>query len=122
VDRVGTRPSRGIEHEVDAQVGVARRVAGEAYGVVGLADVRQGGVGVGVDRDGLDAERTAGAEDPRGDLGAVGDEESTDHDSHLTGFRRARRDLVPRSRGLLNLVSLTRRARSSHAAARLITA
>ena len=36
-----------------------------------------------------------------------------------TGSRRARRDLVPRSRGLLDLVSLTQRARSSRAAARL---
>jgi len=35
------------------------------------------------------------------------------------GSRRARRDLVPRSRGLLDLVSLTQRARSSRAAARL---
>ena len=39
----------------------------------------------------------------------------------LTGFRRARRDLVPRSRGLLNLAEPTPRARPSLAAVRLRT-
>ena len=58
------RTAGRVEHQVGAQVGLGRRVAGQAYGDVGLADVRQLGVGVGVDRHRLDAERAAGAEDP----------------------------------------------------------
>ena len=84
VDRVGARTAGRVDDEVGAQVGVGRRVARQAYGVVGLAHVGQLGVGVGVDRDGLDAERAAGAEDPARDLGPVGDEQSGDR-RRLTG-------------------------------------
>ena len=76
VDRVGAgRLGRG-QDRVDVEVGLGRGVAGQPYGDVGLADVRQPGVGVGVDRDRRDAERAAGAEDPGRDLGPVGDQQS----------------------------------------------
>ena len=48
-------------------------------GDVGLAHVRQSGVGVGVHGDGLDAEAAAGPEDAGRDLGPVGHENSLDH-------------------------------------------
>ena len=46
----------------------------DAHGLVGEADVRGIGVGVGVHRDRVDAEAAQGADDPHRDLAAVGDE------------------------------------------------
>ena len=54
VHRVGPGPPRGVEQQVDAQVGVGRSVAGEPYGDVRLAHEGQAGVGVRVHSDGLD--------------------------------------------------------------------
>ncbi len=78
MDRVGASLQRRRDDEVDAQVGLRRGGAGQSHGDVGLADVGQCGIGVGVDGDGLDPESAAGPEDPAGDLGPVGDEESLD--------------------------------------------
>ena len=55
VDRGRAGALRGLEDQVGAQVGVGRRRAGQVHGQVGLADVRQVRVGVGEDRDGVDA-------------------------------------------------------------------
>ena len=79
VDRVGTRAERGVDQQVGAQVGVGRSVAGQPDGKLGLGDVRQRRVGVGVHGDGLDAETPAGPEHARRDLRAVGDEQASDH-------------------------------------------
>ena len=78
MDGVGAGPPGRVEDEVGAQVGVGGGVAGEPDGDVGLRDVRQPRVGVGVHGDRLDAEAAAGGEDPAGDLAAVGDEQSVD--------------------------------------------
>ena len=75
MDRVGTGPARRLDDQVGAEVGVGGRVAGEPDGPVGLGHERQPGVGVGVDRHGLDAEPSAGGEDATGDLAAVGDQQ-----------------------------------------------
>ena len=48
-------PGRGDDQQVDPQVRLGRRVAGQAHRDVGLAYVRGVGVGVGVHGDGLDA-------------------------------------------------------------------
>ena len=56
----------------------ARHVA-EADGGVGLPDVPGPGVRVGVDGDAADAEPAQGADDPDGDLAAVGDEHGVEH-------------------------------------------
>src|SRR5690606_36864886 len=80
---LGEEPVAGV-HRVGARLlrrghdGVDVEVAGHLYGHVGGADVRGVGVDRGVDRDGADAERGAGAEDAQGDLAAVGDEEGLD--------------------------------------------
>ena len=46
---------------------------------VGLADMRGGGVGIGVHRDGAQPEPATAGEDPAGDLPAVGDQDLGDH-------------------------------------------
>ena len=47
--------------------------------LVGVGDVRRLLVGLGVDGDGADAEPLARADDPAGDLAAVGDEDLLEH-------------------------------------------
>lgn len=76
VDGVGPGGAGGGDHEIGAQVGVGRAVAGEPDGGVGLADVGGGGVGVGVDGDGGEAQVVAGAQDAAGYLAPVGDEDA----------------------------------------------
>ena len=57
------------------QIAFARRRRADVHRLVGLAHVQRLGVGIGIDRDRADAERARGADDPAGDLAAVGDEE-----------------------------------------------
>ncbi|GAA0971889.1 hypothetical protein GCM10009562_10120 [Nocardioides aquaticus] len=80
MDRVGSVVVGDLDEERRVEVRLRRRRAGQAYREVGLGDVGQPGVGVAVDRDRLDAERAAGPEDAGGDLDAVRDEHSADHD------------------------------------------
>ena len=71
VNRVGARrPGRG-----DQLAGIQIPVAAlEPDPGVGLPNVRGGGVRIGVDGDGADAEPPAGGEHPPGDLAPVGDQ------------------------------------------------
>ena len=80
VDRVGPGRLGGGEHEVTTQVGLGCRVAGQVHRDVGLANEGRLGIGVGVDRDGADAEVTARAEHAPGDLAAVRDQDAANHE------------------------------------------
>jgi hypothetical protein len=73
-------PFRHVEQLVDAQVRVGGGVAAQRVRLVGEGDVRGVAVGVGVDGDAAEAGVPAGADDPDGDLAAVGDE----HLAHAT--------------------------------------
>src|SRR5215467_10502978 len=79
MDGSGARPARGVEHSVDVEVALARRRGPDQDGFVGLARVGPVCVGLGVNRDGADAEGAAGAEDAAGDLSPVGDENAFEH-------------------------------------------
>ena len=61
-----------VDHPLGVEVGLGGRAARQAGRDVGLVDVGQGRVGVGVERLALDAEAAAGGEDAAGDLAAVG--------------------------------------------------
>ncbi|GGN14349.1 hypothetical protein GCM10011578_042000 [Streptomyces fuscichromogenes] len=69
----------GLHHQVGAEVGVGGCRARQPYGGVGHARVERVLVGVRVHGDGPDAEFGAGAEDPAGDLAAVGDQQGRNH-------------------------------------------
>ena len=77
--RVGTGPQRGRDHEVAAQVSVGRRGARQPHRPVRLPHVQRVSIGIGIHRNGFDAERAAGGEDPAGDLAPVGDQQPADH-------------------------------------------
>ena len=59
---------------VAAQVAVRRRDTTQRHGDRGHRDVQRAPIGVGVDRDRLDAEPIEGGDDAAGDLATVGDE------------------------------------------------
>ena len=66
---------------------------GQPHPGVGLGDVRRGGVRVGVDGDGAQAQPAAGGEHPSGDLAAVGNQHSSD--SHVAHIRKTPKFDVP---------------------------
>ena len=78
VDGVGTGRLRRCDDEVAAQISIGRGVTGKMHRPVSLADERCVRVGVGVDRDGRDAEFTRSAKHPPGDLPAVRYKNGTD--------------------------------------------
>ncbi len=79
VHRVGAGGAGGGDDGLGVQIVVGLR---QPHPGVGLGDVRRGGVRVGVDGDGAQAESPAGGEHPPGDLAAVGDQHSSDSIVH----------------------------------------
>jgi hypothetical protein len=79
--RVGSRAARGFDDAPDVEVARRRRVAAERLGTVGEGDVCGLAIGIGIDRDGLDAHLARRAHDAAGDFGAVGDEQAFDRTS-----------------------------------------
>jgi hypothetical protein len=74
VDGLGAGPGGRLQHEVRSQVGVGGRGAGKVHGLIGLQHVGRIAVGVAVQRDGGDVHRARRADDPGGDLAAIGDQ------------------------------------------------
>ena len=79
VHGVGRTLLGGSEQGGDRQVGLGGRGRADPYRHVGGTDVGGGAVGVRVDGDGAQSEAARGADDPQGDLAAVGDQEGSDH-------------------------------------------
>ena len=77
MDRVGVGGFRGGDQLRGVQVASG---SFETHPGVGLRDVRRRGVGIGVDGDCADAQLAARGKDAAGDLAAIGDQHSSDHD------------------------------------------
>ena len=86
VDRVGVDDFGGRDDVGDVEVAVARGGRADADGFVGKADVHGVGVGGGMHRHRPDSELLGGAQDPKRDLAAVGDQQLVDgtHDYSMT--------------------------------------
>src|SRR6187200_1632602 len=78
---------RGIDQRVDAQVTARRGAWTDAHGLVRKLDVECVAVGLGVDRDGPQAQITQRANDPHRDLAAVGDEHRSEGAAHARRIR-----------------------------------
>ena len=63
----------------DVEIGLGRRGGADADRLVGQLQIRRVLVGGGIDDGRLDAQLAAGADDPQGDLAAVGDEDLGEH-------------------------------------------
>ncbi len=79
VDGLGARRARGFEDAVGTQVTVAGGRLADVYGLIARGDVAGVDVGIGIHRNGADAQATAGRGDPAGDFASVGDEEFVEH-------------------------------------------
>ncbi len=86
VHRLAGRALRRGNQLSDVEIGLGRRRGPERHGEVGGAHVRRQAIGLGIDRHRLEAFLVAGADDPQGDLAAVGDEDAFDgrHDAVLS--------------------------------------
>ena len=73
--RLGAGSARDVENCLDVEVAAGRLVRAEVEGLMRLAHVPRGAVAVGIDRHGRQPQFAAGANDPNGDLAAVGDED-----------------------------------------------
>ena len=72
VDRVGAGAAYGVEDLLDIEVGLGTRRAAQRDRDIGVTDEGRIRVGLGKDRDGLDAHRAGRAEDAACDLAAIG--------------------------------------------------
>ena len=79
MDAVGARRLGGGDQRVDAQIAFGGRRRADAVRLVGKPHVQRAGVGVGIDRDGAQAEPLGGAGDAAGDLAAIGDQDGFEH-------------------------------------------
>ncbi len=83
---------------VGVEVALGRRLAPQGVGLVGQADVQGVAVELGVHGHGGDAHLAAGADDPDGDLGAVGDQDLVEH-AQPFGQRSGRATTLARPEG-----------------------
>src|SRR5260370_31082430 len=79
MDRLGAGLSGGFDDARGIEVTFGGWRRSDLDGVVGLADVKRGAVGVGDDGGGLDTQLAARADDTDGDFAAVGGEDSLKH-------------------------------------------
>jgi hypothetical protein len=70
-------------------------------GLVGQLHVQRPGIGLGEDRDGLDAHALGRADDPAGDLAPVGDQDLVEHLASLASPKAGSR--LPRAPKLADL-------------------
>ena len=75
MDRVGAGAARDVEDRVDVEIAAGGLVRPEVEGLMRLAHVARGAIAVGIDGDGRQPHLAARANDPDGDLAAVGDED-----------------------------------------------
>jgi len=79
MDRLRTRGLGGGNDLLTDQIGFARRRRPDMHRLVRLTHMQRLGIGIRIDCDGANAHRARSADDPTGDLAAIGDEEGGDH-------------------------------------------
>src|SRR5690606_8045906 len=84
VDGIDVGEFGGGDDAVGAQVALGAFGGADADGLVGELHVERLGVGLGIDREGFDAEFAAGAHDAERDFTAVGDEDLLNHKNEET--------------------------------------
>jgi len=101
MDCLGAGLARGGDDLLGAQIGIARRRRADGHRLVGHGHVQCVAVGLGIDRDRVDAQAPGGADHPTGDLAAVGNQDLVEHGGRspvaAAGFTcGTRRSAIPR--------------------------
>src|SRR5262249_3572953 len=97
MDRLGTRAFGRVDDPVGHQITLACRRSADMDRLVSHGDVPRLAVGIGIDRDGLDAQAPCRLDDPAGDLAAVGDQDLGKHQATHFGLRLSRKARMPSS-------------------------
>ena len=79
MDAVGARGFGRGDQRIDTQIAVGGRRRADAVRLVGKPHMQRVRVGVGIDRDGAQAQPLGGAGDAAGDLTAIGDQDGFEH-------------------------------------------
>ena len=79
MDRLDVADLGRADDAVDLQIAVGGLGRADAIGLVGQVEVGGAAVGLAEDGDRLDAQLAAGADDPQGDLAAIGDQNAFEH-------------------------------------------
>ena len=89
--RVGARAQGDGDELGRVEIGLRRAFAAERIRLVGEPDEERVAVAVGIGDDRDDPLVTAGADDPNGDLAAIGDEQAADRTQRGAGLEQGRR-------------------------------
>jgi len=73
--RLGAAVVRDLDDALELEIGLARRRAADVMSLVRISCVNRVAVGIGVNRDGRDAQLAARAHDADGDLASIGDQD-----------------------------------------------
>ncbi len=116
--RLGAGPAAGVDDLVDDQIAFGRRRRPDRHRLVGHLDMQRVAVGLGIDRDRLDAHPARGLDDPAGDFAAIGDQDTLEHAAHSSLLRQRCGSAMQSQRQVRRRKSLRRGRRSvAHSAA-----
>ena len=101
VHGLGAGGAAGLDDLVDDEIGLGGRRRADGDGLVRHLDVQAVAIGLGVDRDGLDAELARALDDAAGDLAAIGDQDLLEHRLDLQ--RNGVRPLASTGESICNL-------------------
>ncbi len=77
--RLGAGRLAGVDDQLGLEIGFGRRRGPEPHALVGHPHMRRARVGVGINRDRLDAHAPRGADHPAGNFPAIGDQDFLEH-------------------------------------------
>src|SRR5262245_41071562 len=92
---IGAGPPCRIDQRGNVQIALRRRRGADRFRLIGGTHMRRPAIGVREDGDGYNPHLSAGANDPEGDLAAVGDEQPLDQRRAHAGFSLARKARRP---------------------------
>ena len=79
MNRIGAGHAGGINHRIDIQIALGRGIGTDPHGLIGHRHMHRSRIGIGVDRDHVDAHALCCTRDPNRDFPAVGDQKALNH-------------------------------------------
>src|SRR5262249_1439577 len=95
MNRISSGRSRPVNDLRDVEIALQGRARSDGNRAIGQLDVQRLLIGVGKDRNRLDAELAARLDDANGNLAAVRDQQTSNHERLQPGFRFSRNARSP---------------------------